>query len=418
MILQIFFAFSLIYFLFRNQIDFLLLCFLAASLYSWQIIYGTIWVPPYIFEASYQSKIIILIVLVNILAFTFLNDLILKDKKNKPYDREKENDELNFYLILMYISYFACLVTVANTGVELFSLGKKEIVSASGLPFFFLIYYPAGMACLFFVTSKRYKHAFFAFLPLLFYVFIGFRAAAVITFITGFFIYYHNQKIFNLQLYKPILILASIFSFFVIYKFSYIGLKLGDLSLLAEIIEKDPRFSNYLEFLAYAYFSAEFGQAASNLSISASLDLNEEFSFRNSFFGSIPFIDFITGIGEEESRFSTVIEKHANPGFSYGLGSSIWGEFYQAGGYGAVGIFSILVSFVIFQFNLAFMRSKERFTIFAFYIGFLAFYIHRNDFVLVVGHLKNIIFLTLIGVIALWTIKNKISLHPFSKSKT
>ena len=137
MILQIFFAFSLIYFLFRNQIDFLLLCFLAASLYSWQIIYGTIWVPPYIFEASYQSKIIILIVLVNILAFTFLNDLILKDKKNKPYDREKENDELNFYLILMYISYFACLVTVANTGVELFSLGKKEIVSASGLPFSF-----------------------------------------------------------------------------------------------------------------------------------------------------------------------------------------------------------------------------------------------------------------------------------------
>ena len=101
--------------------------------------------------------------------------------------------------------------------------------------------------------------------------------------------------------------------------------------MLAEIIEKDPRFSNYLEFLAYAYFSAEFGQAASNLSISASLDLNEEFSFRNSFFGSIPFIDFITGIGEEESRFSTVIEKHANPGFSYGLGSSIWGSFIKQG---------------------------------------------------------------------------------------
>ena len=32
-------------------------------------------------------------------------------------------------------------------------------------------------------------------------------------------------------------------------------------------------------------------------------------------FGSIPFIDFITGIGEEESRFSTVIEKHANQVF-------------------------------------------------------------------------------------------------------
>ena len=418
MILQIFFAFSSIYFLSRNKIDFLLLFFLATSLYSWQIIYGTIWVPPYIFEASHQSKVIILIVLSNILAFTFLNDLILKGKENKLYDREKEKDELKFYLILLSISYLACIVTVANVGMELFSLGKKEIITASGLPYFFLVYYPAGMACLFFVTSKRYRYAFFASLPLLFYVFVGFRAAAVITFITGFFIYYHNQKIFNLQLYKPILIIITIFSFFVIYKFSYIGLKIGDLSLIPKIIEQDPRFSNYIEFIAYAYFSAEFGQAASNLSITSSLDLSEEFSFKNSFLGALPFVDFITGIGEEESRFSTVIEKYANPGFSYGLGSSIWGEIYQAGGYGGVSIFSIIVTFIIFQFNLAFMRSKERFTLFAFYIGFLAFYIHRNDFVLVVGHLKNIIFLTLIGIFALWLTKNKVSLHPFLKSKT
>ena len=72
MILQIFFAFSLIYFLFRNQIDFLLLCFLAAFIF----LANNLWnhMGTSIFEASYQSKIIILIVLVNILAFTFLND--------------------------------------------------------------------------------------------------------------------------------------------------------------------------------------------------------------------------------------------------------------------------------------------------------------------------------------------------------
>ena len=47
-------------------------------------------------------------------------------------------------------------------------------------------------------------------------------------------------------------------------------------------------------------------------------------------FGSIPFIDFITGIGEEESRFSTVIEKHANPGFLM-VWNSIWGSFIKQG---------------------------------------------------------------------------------------
>ena len=387
-LLQSFFAVSLLYFLIRNKIDFLLLFFLSTSLYCWQIIYGKIWVPPYSFDASEESKGIVLIILIVLFAFTLLNDLLLKGKNEVEYDSDNEGDAVLFFLFLTFLSYASCLIAVINIGPNLLDISKKSFVAQSGLPFFFFIYYPAAMACLFFITSKRYKYAFYAALPLVFYVFVGFRAAAVITFITGFFIFYYNQKIFNLRLYKPLLLVTSVFAFFVIYKFSYIGLKLGDISTIAIMIDQDPRFGSFLEFFAYAAFSAEFGQAASNLSLSSAIDLSKAYSFKDALLGSIPMVDFITGIDEEKSRFSTVIEGYANPGFSYGLGSSIWGEMFQAGGYGAVAILAIFIIFFILQFNLSFLRSKNRFVLFTFFIGFLSFYVHRNDFVLITGHMK------------------------------
>ncbi len=416
MFLQPFYAFTLLYFLARNRIDFLLLFFLSTSLYCWQIIYGTIWVPPYTFPASSESKLIVLIVLSVLVFFTLLNDLILRDKKDLPYKKEEEGDAVFFFLFLLSISYLSCLISIINIGPEILSISKKSYVAKSGLPFFFFLYYPAAMSCLFFVTSKRYKLAFYSSLPLIFYIFVGFRAAAVITFITGFFIFYYNQKIFNLRLYKPFLLVVTVFTFFVLYKFSYIGLKLGDITTIANMIENDPRFPGLLEFLAYAFFSAEFGQAASNLSMTSSMDLSNSYSFKDALVGSIPLVDFISGISEEESRFSTVIESYANPGFSYGLGSSIWGEIFQAGGYGGVIIFSVLLIFTIFQYNLSFRRSKNKFVLFSFFIGFLAFYVHRNDFVLLTGHIKNIVIITTLGLCALWLIKNRIYLLPFSKT--
>ena len=416
MFLQPFYAFTLLYFLARNRIDFLLLFFLSTSLYCWQIIYGTIWVPPYTFPASSESKLIVLIVLSVLVFFTLLNDLILRDKKDLPYKKEEEGDAVFFFLFLLSISYLSCLISIINIGPEILSISKKSYVAKSGLPFFFFLYYPAAMSCLFFVTSKRYKLAFYSSLPLIFYIFVGFRAAAVITFITGFFIFYYNQKIFNLRLYKPFLLVVTVFTFFVLYKFSYIGLKLGDITTIANMIENDPRFPGLLEFLAYAFFSAEFGQAASNLSMTSSMDLSNSYSFKDALVGSIPLVDFISGISEEESRFSTVIESYANPGFSYGLGSSIWGEIFQAGGYGGVIIFSVLLIFIIFQYNLSFRRSKNKFVLFSFFIGFLAFYVHRNDFVLLTGHIKNIVIITTLGLCALWLIKNRIYLLPFSKT--
>ena len=97
-LLQSFFGVSLFFFLLRNKIDFLLLFFLSTSLYCWQIIYGRIWVPPYSFDASDESKTIVLIILSVLFCFTIFNDLLLKGKQELEYDKKDEGDAVVFFL--------------------------------------------------------------------------------------------------------------------------------------------------------------------------------------------------------------------------------------------------------------------------------------------------------------------------------
>ena len=44
------------------------------------------------------------------------------------------------------------------------------------------------------------------------------------------------------------------------------------------------------------------------------------------------------------------------------------------------------------------------------------FYVHKNDFVLFVAYIKNIVFLTGLVFIGFWLVKNKVSLNLFSHS--
>ena len=74
-------GFSLFYFLIRNRVDFLLLFFLSLTLYHWQIIGGEIILPPYRFEVSSNSKLIVSLVYIIHTFITILHDYLYKNKK-------------------------------------------------------------------------------------------------------------------------------------------------------------------------------------------------------------------------------------------------------------------------------------------------------------------------------------------------
>ena len=80
----------------------------------------------------------------------------------------------------------------------------------------------------------------------------------------------------------------------------------------------------------------------------------------------------------------------------------VWGEMYQAGGYAGVFIAAIIVISIIALFNLSFTKNKNSLALWLFFVSAMSFYIHRNDFVLMIGHLKNSIFLLLLSAFIIY----------------
>ena len=99
-------------------------------------------------------------------------------------------------------------------------------------------------------------------------------------------------------------------------------------------------------------FSAEFGTAASNLELSSARELPGIHSYEAVIIGALPLTtgaDFgVNGV----PRYSDLIMTHANPGFSYGLGGTFWGENYVLGGYLGVAVASFLVALLLLFFQL------------------------------------------------------------------
>jgi hypothetical protein len=413
-ILQILIILQALYFVFRNKIDFLLVFFMSFLLYHWQIIYGVVWVPPYKFIVNTQSVYIIMAVASVLQIFVIINDSEYRKVPVTAYNLEKDRDQYPVAIILLFVSILTTAYSLYLAGDKML-LGKSAYASAEGLKYNFFTYYPAAMALLYGVASKRKAIIVFSFAPLLIYLFIGYRAVFVTALVGVIAVRYYGQRLFSLKTFKIILIVCSLFLFFVIYKFSYIDIKAGTFDYFQHKIVRDDRFESVPEFLLWGMFSAEFGQVSSNIVLTSAQDLTDSYAFSDALFGSVTLINRIFGYNEDMTRFSHVIRKEANPGFSYALGSTLWGEMYQAGGYGGVMVMAVIVIGALTFFNLQFRSNKEKYPLVLYFISFLAFYVHRNDFVLLVGNLKNIVYLLIPSYLVLLAIKGKIKVLSGTK---
>ncbi len=387
----------LCYFIFRNRIDFLLLFFCSLVLYHWQIFSGTIWVPPYTFLASQEAMLIVIIVLTVIFGFTLIHDQVSVNDLLTRYKPDRNGTQGYIAIILLFISYVFLLYSYYRAGDKLF-LGKHEYSLAEGIKYNFFLYYPAAMVLPYSVAKKRYWLFLFSLLPLIYYFFIGYRAVFVVAIVGAVVVHNYGQRILTFRMLKILIFILFLYVFFVFFKFSYIDLKAGTFDWFETMIDQDERFDSLLDLLLWGMFSAEFGQVSSNLSLSSSLDLSQYYSFSNAFLGSISGLNSILDLNEDLKRFSHTIRIYANPGFSYGLGSTIWGEAYQAGGFFGVFVMASCIVSCIAHFNFKFARSNDS-SLFLIYISFLSFYCHRNDFVLLVGWLKNVIFLLILAYV-------------------
>lgn len=413
-LLQILIILQAFYFIFRNKIDFLLVFFASFLLYHWQIIYGVVWVPPYEFMVNVQSVYIIMIVSSVLQIFVIINDIKYRKIPNIAYNLEKDRDQYSVAIILLIVSIVTTAYSLFIAGDKIL-LGKSEYAAAEGLKYNFFTYFPAAMALLYGVASRRKNIIIISLVPLLIYLLIGYRAVFVTALVGVMVVHYYGQRLISLKALKIILIVFSLFSFFALYKFSYIAIKAGSFDFFQHIIEHDARFDSLSDFILWGMFSAEFGQVSSNLVLSSAKDLTDSHAFSDALLGSVTLLNRILDYNEDITRFSRVITSEANPGFQYGLGSTLWGEMYQAGSYGGVMVMAVIVIGALTLFNLKFRSNKEKYPLYLYYISFLSFYVHRNDFVLLVGNLKNILFLLIPSYLVLLVIKGKVKVLESTK---
>lgn len=354
-------------------------------------------IPPYYFEANDISKIIIFIVLVVHTIITYFFDItnkqritfdeILISNKHK-YDR---------------IAYILCFISLILTFYALFTVGTKFIfkhdysgaLREAGIPMIWL-HYPAALTILYATLTKNRNLFILSFIPLFVYGYMGYRAELVLALIGSMIIYSYNSKFFSSKSIKIGLLTFIIFIIFAFYKVTYYDIKNEDVDVFEKFQNTSDHF-NENEYIKKILFYNEFGQIASNLSLSTDANLGKHYDLSIVIFGSIPFVKKFTQISEEDVRFNRLIEKYANPGFSYGLGGSIWAEAYAAFNLFGVILFVFFLSFIISFLNKYFVYSNIILVFSPLFLSYVSFYIHRSELTLFFAHIKNLIFLLLLA---------------------
>lgn len=398
-IIYLAFLFSLFYFLIRNRFDFLLVFFLSLSLYHWQIIFGKIVLPPYYFEVSNNSKLIISFVFLIHTSITFLHDVI---NKNKGITFETLNVTKKYNLIfyiLSFVSFFLTVRALYIVGVDFIDKGDYAVALLDNNISMIWLHYPATMSLLYATLTKNRYLFILSLLPLLNYAYMGYRADFIVAIVGCLSIYSYNSKLFSHRILKVFLFTSILFVFFSIYKITYYYLKNPNVSVVEKFYEtsQQENYQSPREYFINIFFYNEWGQVASNLSLSAENNLGKYYKFSTVIIGSIPFVKKFTNITEDDVRFSRLISEYANPGFSYGIGSTIWGEAYAAFNIFGVILFSIIISLIIAFLNQMFYRPSLIYLSSLMFLSFISFYVHRNDLTLLFAHLKNIIFLLIVS---------------------
>lgn len=398
------FSFSLIYFIIRNRVDFLLVFFLSLSLYHWQIIGGEIILPPYRFEASSNSKLILSLVYITHTLITIFSDYLNKNRKErKPFNNlniTRKYDSI-FY-ILFFLSFILTIRAISIVGIDFIYKSEYAIALLDNNIGMVWLHYPAAISILYATLTKNRILFLLSLLPLSFYAYVGFRAVFITAYIGIITIYCFNSKLIAKKTLTIGFLSMIIFLFFAFYKVTYYDIKDEG----TDAIEKFNARSAYFEkneYIKKILFYNEFGQTASNLSLSAEQNLGKYYQISTVIFGSIPYMKRITNISENDVRFSRLIEQHANPGFSYGIGSNIWGEGYAAFNLFGVILFSSVVSIIISFLNSALYRPNILLFCSLMFLSYLSFYIHRSELALVFAHLKNITFLVLVSLVILYS---------------
>ena len=397
---------STVYFIFRNRIDFMLLAFASNFVYHMHIIFGRIETGAYNFDPSPESMHLLTIVFLVLVLVTIITDKIYYGVGGRNVVGYARHYRLYYDPIMKTMTLLSLLLTLLLiiTNYNILFLGKAAM-KQQAMPYIFIAAtMMSAVSYLYFIYTRNIKMLYVSFLPIIFYVFIGTRAIAVVVIVSSLIIWFFNEKLLSKIGLKILIYVCFLVIFFVIYKFSYIGIKSGDWSSITSFTDLDN-----MQYIIWQFYSAEWGQISSNLSLVAEQDLTDRYNFFHTIIESTPLVNKLFEIDTVPSRFSATISLYANPGYSYGLGGTFWGEMYQASGsYISVAISAVVIFIIISFMNYSIYKGIAWSPIILYLVGFMSFYLPRNDLQMLIASFKNVFIVIVSTAIVILILKGKL----------
>ena len=397
-------TFSGLMLIYKNKIDLFLVFYLSNFLYHHGIILNYINTGAFNEAPTQTSRAIVALV------FTSLF-LVQVGERFLPKKARSTNSEIvlisncqfaRLATSFLIISIFSTLLFIYSAGAGIFD--NKAVSKQSAIPFSFVgSYYFAYASSGYFFLAKRNFAFALTLLIIVFYLFVGTRAFAVLFIINLVLIASTDIKLFSKRNFKRLFLLILIFAFFAVYKHLYIALKALEFSQLMQLI-----FTINSDKLIRMLFSAEWSQISMNLSRITLLENKDLFDFWDMLVMSLPGFNSWSTLPE---RFSEVIYYHANPGYTYGLGGAFWGEIWYVFGFLGVFVFSQLVLWYLAYCNSLLYFSVQKYFYHAPLIVFVAFYLPRNDVAMLIASFKNLLLSLVLGFIlvqlVIWRVRKR-----------
>ncbi len=363
------------------------------------IIYNIYCTTDYVWIASHEKAgvnyyegyidfrvyaIVIVQVVIMILVILW-HDLSNRKYTQEPHDKSSGIGKYSkaqldkIFWLTGVVSLAIMLSNVATIGLKGLSASKSAVWAQTNVLYITGLW--LAMAVFAYAMKTKQRNYLWLSLPqILVHLFIGSRAYFAVIVIVAL-VCWSSDKPFTFKRNTAIVIVA----FFgmmgiMLYKQIFEEVKAGDIDAIVAILQ-DPETYNWI----MRWGEPRIVLANFNYVVTTGLTLSPE-EIIGRIVTVIPFLNDYYPISERNLLLSTVVIGDLNS--SYGLASNIWGEFYCIGSYPLVALMYFLWLWLVSMGNRM-ITSKSWTACFALpLVSYFAFYIHRMDFVKVLGNVK------------------------------
>lgn len=398
-------AAMLIYLLFR-KVDFLSVGIVCLLIYNCYCVTGYVYIASHeqvyvnYYEGAIDIRVYIIVIVQMLILFgvTIWYDHKIGQEerihqsflKKNPYDLKK------VFIIAGIISLLIMVANVFRIGIDNLSAPKEEIWPKTGTLYVTGLWLAMAVFT-FSVRCKEYPLLLLSMPQILLHLYFGSRAYLAVIAIV--FILTLSSRVNNFSFKLNLKIVGVGLAFLIgimAYKQIFELVKDGDIQGIVSTLLNPETYLWIFRWGEPRIVLADFNYIITE---NIQLSIPEIASRVCSIF---PFADdlFFTNTNR---LMSAIIYENLNS--SYGLASNIWGEFYAMGSFPLV-LIMYLVWVWLLYFGNKLLRNSSWMSYFIIpYIAYVGFYIHRMDFIKVLGNAKMLLFAMIIWLAMAYAMK-------------